>query len=385
MPVSSRRCRLSLCAVGLLIASALGNRTLGGEAPELHGAWKQNGLVSTRFQISGTGDRSNPLRRQFSEPFTGEELFVRFHLRYDAASIDTPQSGDGEFFVLWLDATEGNDAATHSADVPNIGLHTSGTQNRFMVRYAAKQEKYGPELIGDQEYLLVARLAKSQPGESAPFDQLSLWIDPLPEQEQQPTAHIQTKVAINAVHWLGFSTGRKTEFGDRIDVWDIAVNTSWRSVLELPPDVDPDPAVMPVAHKTIDFQEHVFPILQRHCFECHAGAEPESELRLDVLDEVINQTAPRNAEQSHLIQVITQGEMPPAGDPLPTADVQTLRTWINEGLDWDDALLPTPVPVSTHWAFQPIARPEVPHVRQAAWVRTPVDAFVAERQETAGI
>jgi hypothetical protein len=38
-----------------------------------------------------------------------------------------------------------------------------------------------------------------------------------------------------------------------------------------------------------------------------------------------------------------------------------------------------------HWAFRPPARPAVPAVTAAAWVRTPVDAFVLAKLEAAGI
>jgi hypothetical protein len=42
----------------------------------------------------------------------------------------------------------------------------------------------------------------------------------------------------------------------------------------------------------------------------------------------------------------------------------------------------TPVTTrSTHWAYQPVVRPEIPTVRQRAWVRTPIDAFVLARLE----
>jgi hypothetical protein len=142
---------------------------------------------------------------------------------------------------------------------------------------------------------------------------------------------------------------------------------------------------MPVAERTIDFKEHVFPILKSRCFDCHSGEEPDSGVRLDVLDEVINQTAPRDAESSRLIQLIAEGEMPPEGDPPTEAEVQTLETWIAEGLDWDEQLLPTPVPTTDHWAFQPIERPKVPDVRNGDWVRTPVDAFIARKHEAAGL
>ncbi len=36
-----------------------------------------------------------------------------------------------------------------------------------------------------------------------------------------------------------------------------------------------------------------------------------------------------------------------------------------------------------HWAYQPVHHQDVPHVKQAAWVRTPVDAFVLAKLEAA--
>jgi hypothetical protein len=34
-----------------------------------------------------------------------------------------------------------------------------------------------------------------------------------------------------------------------------------------------------------------------------------------------------------------------------------------------------------HWAFQPVCRPEIPSVRNAAWVRNPIDAFILAKLE----
>jgi len=47
---------------------------------------------------------------------------------------------------------------------------------------------------------------------------------------------------------------------------------------------------------------------------------------------------------------------------------------------------PAPAPVtatrsSTHWAYQPVVRPDVPVVKKQAWVRTPIDAFVLAKLE----
>jgi hypothetical protein len=38
-----------------------------------------------------------------------------------------------------------------------------------------------------------------------------------------------------------------------------------------------------------------------------------------------------------------------------------------------------------HWAFQPVRRPDVPVVRDRAWVRTPIDAFILAKLEAAGL
>src|SRR5262245_55527600 len=38
-----------------------------------------------------------------------------------------------------------------------------------------------------------------------------------------------------------------------------------------------------------------------------------------------------------------------------------------------------------HWAFPPPRRPEAPTVKDAAWVRNPIDSFILARLEKAGL
>jgi hypothetical protein len=38
-----------------------------------------------------------------------------------------------------------------------------------------------------------------------------------------------------------------------------------------------------------------------------------------------------------------------------------------------------------HWSFKPPVRPAIPKVKQAAWVKSPVDAFLLAKQESAGV
>lgn len=387
--LNGRSLGLRACSLLVFLVATVLTGTAAGADMLLSADWKRNDLATPRYEIRGTGGRSNPLRTALNEAFNGDALYVRFRLNYAAETIDTPTDGSGEFFVLWLDAAEGNDGSTHSNGVPNIGIHTDGNVNRFMVRYDSKAEVFGPELQGDRDVLIVGRLKKSTPGPDQPFDLLDVWIDPtgLPVAEQPPNASARTASAISQVRWIGFSTGVKTEFEDRIVVWDIGLETSWSAILELPGAGIPEAATEPMVQipRTIDFRTHVYPILKSHCFDCHSGADAEHGVRLDVLDEVLNQTAPRDAHASQLIQLVSNGKMPPDGPQLDADQQRILRTWIDEGLDWDEDLLPTPVPQISHWAFQPIQRPQIPDVPNPGWVQTPVDAFIAARHAKVGL
>ena len=346
--------------------------------------WKTNPLAASGFEINGTEGRSNPIRKELSKPYSDDELFIRYRIRYAAESIDTPGEDEGEFFVLWLDTAEGGDGSTHSGGVPNIGIHVSDRDNRFMVRFASRQEKFGPALIGDKEFLIVARLWKTHSGKDRPFDQLDLWVDPSADQEHEPDASVSSKASIPAVKWIGFSTGAKTEFEDRIFVWDIELARDWRTILDLPTLQTPGKSPPLPRQRTVEFDQHVYPILKAKCFDCHAGID--ADLRLDIHDEVLNFCTIGSASESRLYELVSTGQMPPEGEVELTADeIKTIGTWIDEGLRWNAEKLPAPVPQSDHWAFQPIVRPTIPKVQNRAWVRTAVDAFIASRHESLGL
>ena len=48
---------------------------------------------SVPVDFSGPGRRSNPWRYRLPTAFTGDELFVRYRLRYDGRTIETPVEG----------------------------------------------------------------------------------------------------------------------------------------------------------------------------------------------------------------------------------------------------------------------------------------------------
>ncbi|MFM7214109.1 MAG: DUF1549 and DUF1553 domain-containing protein [Verrucomicrobiota bacterium] len=64
--------------------------------------------------------------------------------------------------------------------------------------------------------------------------------------------------------------------------------------------------------------------------------------------------------------------------------VSTLACADAETISHDAASRPGAAAAQTHWAFQPVRRPPLPAVQDAAWVRNPIDAFVLSRLETRG-
>ena len=141
----------------------------------------------------------------------------------------------------------------------------------------------------------------------------------------------------------------------------------------------------------VDFARDVYPIFKQHCFKCHEGVSASSGLRLDLRAEVFGETSGKplvkagKSSESRLIQVITgkvPGKMMPRqADPLSEKQISVLRAWIDQGVAWDDKLLPPQFAKSDHWAFQPLAKSEPPRVKNQGWVRNPVDAFIAAGHE----
>jgi formylglycine-generating enzyme required for sulfatase activity/mono/diheme cytochrome c family protein len=103
------------------------------------------------------------------------------------------------------------------------------------------------------------------------------------------------------------------------------------------------------AAETIDFKQHVKPILESTCLSCHGAERPKGGLRLDTRVNAVkggdNGTAmvPGKPAESPLYSstVLPSGHeniMPPKGDPLAREQTEKLRLWIEQGAPWPDNL-----------------------------------------------
>ena len=141
------------------------------------------------------------------------------------------------------------------------------------------------------------------------------------------------------------------------------------------------------ADETVNFNQHVRPILQDKCLHCHGpdATARQAELRLDRQDEA---HAPRDGrrvivpgrpEQSELIRRITTGgdeRMPPADQrrQLTASEIELLRRWVAQGGRYEQ-----------HWAFVPPSQPVVPTVGDAGWPINAIDHFVWHRLQQHGL
>jgi mono/diheme cytochrome c family protein len=145
--------------------------------------------------------------------------------------------------------------------------------------------------------------------------------------------------------------------------------------------------------KVPDFVRDIAPIFKENCVTCHGPSQQQSQLRLDgrtlalrggLSGKVI---LPGNGRDSLLVRRLrgqVTPRMPFQKDALPADRIALLEAWIDSGAPGpDDA--PADTKVATHWAYVKPARPGVPAVKDPAWVRNPIDAFVLARLEKEGL
>jgi mono/diheme cytochrome c family protein len=87
---------------------------------------------------------------------------------------------------------------------------------------------------------------------------------------------------------------------------------------------------------------------------------------------------PGNPDRSLLYRLINGGKpaMPLQGVALSKEQVETIRSWIEQGAPWVDP--------QQWWSLRPLTKPEVP-AGGSPWIRTPIDAFVLAKLREKGL
>jgi hypothetical protein len=151
------------------------------------------------------------------------------------------------------------------------------------------------------------------------------------------------------------------------------------------------------------FENKIRPVLVKNCYKCHSAesTKVKGELLLDTREGLLKggktgpAIVPGDLEKSLLIKAVRYKDedlqMPPKGEKLSETQIADLEAWVKMGA-------PDPrtagkiagrsgkmEAAKSHWAFQPVKKPEVPGVKQVEWVANPVDAFILQKLEENGM
>lgn len=148
------------------------------------------------------------------------------------------------------------------------------------------------------------------------------------------------------------------------------------------------------ASEPIRYDREIKPLLKERCAYCHGALKQEAGLRVDTAS-LLRQggdsgsiVAPGKPDESLLIDRISEPDeslrMPPEGAPLKPEEIEKLKRWIAEGMDAPHDEQPEKDP-KDHWSFQPVRRPEVPPSKLPGWNSNPIDPFIAQHLERAGL
>ncbi len=153
------------------------------------------------------------------------------------------------------------------------------------------------------------------------------------------------------------------------------------------------------------FEKKIRPIFAQSCQRCH-----NAKARVAGLDLTSAEGFARGADSgpvfdsgkvlnSRLLMVVSYDDevkMPPSGK-LKDDELAALTAWVKMGAPWPGAapgaaaasnaaapkttVRPFTESEKQFWAFQPVTDPALPEVKNASWVRTPIDRFVLQKLE----
>ena len=136
------------------------------------------------------------------------------------------------------------------------------------------------------------------------------------------------------------------------------------------------------------FERKIRPVLVQECYSCHSAQAKKHKggLVVDTKQGLLAggdtgpAIVPGKPNESLLIKALQQTDaslkMPP-GKKLSDPEIALIAQWIAMGAPWGGAAsLTVEAPAKKYWAFVPPKGPALPHVKNASWVKSPIDAFV---------
>ncbi|HEY1860221.1 MAG TPA: DUF1549 domain-containing protein, partial [Gemmataceae bacterium] len=145
------------------------------------------------------------------------------------------------------------------------------------------------------------------------------------------------------------------------------------------------------------FADQVAPILRQCCTQCHNALKTKGGLDLTTRDAMLKGgekgpvVVPGNAAKSRILDMVS-GEaprMPKQGAKLTPEEIANLKKWIEDGAVWPESVTLTDAEKRRAgpdwWSLQPLKQPILPPVKDSAWVRNEIDAFLLATLEAKGL
>lgn len=152
-----------------------------------------------------------------------------------------------------------------------------------------------------------------------------------------------------------------------------------------------------------DFEGQIAPLIANYCLDCHRPGKSGGGLNLAIRQGLLaggNSGAAvdlQQPSQSLILQRLNAGEMPPDDEKHPrrrpaAMELERFAAWIADGAQW-----PKDREIGLHeqtvdlesarqfWSFQPVRRPPTPAVKHDDRVASPIDAFIWQKLEAAGL
>jgi hypothetical protein len=168
------------------------------------------------------------------------------------------------------------------------------------------------------------------------------------------------------------------------------------------PKDDPD-HVAKMAKGTELFKSSVRGILQAKCLKCHSGERVEGEFDMGTRESLVKgggrgtAVVPGDHKKSLLWQLTAHEKepyMPHERARLADADITKIAEWIDLGAPFDTPFVGkddgwtrkvVAAELKKHWAYQPLIHPTPPVSRDPKGSANPVDGFVLDNLEKAGL
>jgi Protein of unknown function (DUF1553)/Protein of unknown function (DUF1549)/Planctomycete cytochrome C len=139
------------------------------------------------------------------------------------------------------------------------------------------------------------------------------------------------------------------------------------------------------AAEPVRYLRDIRPILSSNCFKCHGPDLKKGNLDLQSFATATRKLAsgstaivPEKPEMSELVRRVSSHEadvrMPPKGESLKPVQIEMLKEWIAQGGKYEE-----------HWAYVKPVKADLPELKNGAWTRNAIDAFVLARLEKEGL